>query len=432
MVAEELRDRPVWPADAVSRHPVEGLIPYAANARTHSAEQVGEIARSIEAFGFTVPVLVDEAGGIIAGHGRVMAAKKLGLADVPVMVASGWTDEQKRAYVLADNKIALNAGWDDDLLKAELAALSAANFDLGLTGFDAADLAGLGMGPVRGDPEETPEPPKIPVSQLGDIWLLGNHKVLCGDSTSADAVAQLLGDAKPHLMVTDPPYGVNYDPDWRNRADRANGKPYGARAVGLVQNDDRADWTEAYRLFPGGVAYVWHPPGARQVEFFNSLVAADFEIRMQVIWAKQQFPIGRGNYHVQHEPCWYAVRKGSTAHWQGSRKESTLWEIDKPVKSETGHSTQKPIECMRRPILNNSETGDAIYDPFLGSGTTLIAAEMEVRKCFGLELDPVYVDVIVQRWESFTGRIARLEADGRAFSEVAAERLPNDALQAAQ
>jgi DNA modification methylase len=249
----------------------------------------------------------------------------------------------------------------------------------------------------------------------------GRHRLLCGDATSAADVELALGGAKPHLMVTDPPYGVDYDPDWRNRADRANGKPYGARAIGRVSNDDRMDWREAWALFPGDVVYAWHPPGAMQVAHHAALVAADFEIRMQIIWAKQQFPIGRGNYHVQHEPCWYAVRKGKTAHWQGDRTQSTLWQIDKPVKSETGHSTQKPVECMKRPIENNSAAGDAVYDPFVGSGTTIIAAEMTGRACRALEINPVYVDVAVLRWQNFTGEQATL--DGRTFEQVKAARL---------
>jgi DNA modification methylase len=231
-------------------------------------------------------------------------------------------------------------------------------------------------------------------------------------------------------MVTDPPYGVNYDPDWRNRADRANGKPYGERAVGLVSNDERADWRDSYVLFPGDVAYVWHPPGARQVEFFESIVASGFDVRMQIIWAKSHFPIGRGNYHVQHEPCWYAVRKNATAHWSGDRKQTTLWQIDKPQKSETGHSTQKPVECMKRPIENNSSPGQAVYEPFSGSGTTIIAGEMTGRHIYAIELNPAYVDVAVTRWQNFTGATATLEETGETFVEVMARRRPSHPLTA--
>jgi DNA modification methylase len=407
-------------------------VPYARNARTHSPEQVDQIAASIREWGWTTPVLVDEAGGIIAGHGRVLAAKKLGIGEVPVMVAAGWSEAQKRAYVIADNKLALNAGWDNDLLKVEIGDLQSLNFDLGLTGFSLDEIGVITADKTEGltDPDEAPEPPADPVTEPGDVWVLGNHRLICGDSTSADVVAKLLGPVKPHLMVTDPPYGVNYDPDWRNRAARANGKPYGASAVGLVSNDERADWRDAYVLFPGDVAYVWHPAGARQVEFFESIVASGFEVRMQVIWAKSHFPIGRGNYHVQHEPCWYAVRKGATAHWSGDRKQTTLWQIDKPQKSETGHSTQKPVECMKRPIENNSSPGQAVYEPFSGSGTTIIAGEMTGRQIYAIELNPAYVDVAVTRWQNFTGATATLEETGETFVEAMARRRPSHPLTA--
>jgi len=289
------------------------------------------------------------------------------------------------------------------------------DFDLSLLGF--ADLdALLARGAGLTDPDDAPEAPAVPVSQPGDVWLLGRHRLVCGDCADADTVAAALNGVTPHLMVTDPPYGVEYDPDWRNRTDRANGKPYGARAVGKPVNDDRSDWSASYSLFPGDVAYVWVPPGPTQYNFWQTLMNSGFDIRMQIIWAKQQFPIGRGNYHVQHEGCLYAVRKNKTAHWTGSRTETTLWQIDKPVKSETGHSTQKPVECMKRPIENNSSPGQAVYEPFSGSGTTIIAAEMTGRACHAIELNPAYVDVAVLRWQAFTGEQA-VSPDGVPFDE---------------
>ena len=396
-----------WPADKVERWSIDRLVPYARNARTHSEAQIEQVAASIREWGWTNPVLVAEDGGIIAGHCRVLAGRQLGLAEVPVMLATGWSEAQKRAYVLADNQLALNAGWNPELLRLELSELKELDFDLGLIGFDDAQLAALTANPGLTDPDEVPEPPVEPISKLGEVWQLGRHRLLCGDATNAEDVARALGGVSPHLMVTDPPYGVDYDPDWRNRADRANGKPYGARAVGLVTNDDRVDWREAWALFPGDVAYAWHPPGAMQIAHYEALIAVGFEIRMQIVWAKQQFPIGRGNYHVQHEPCWYAVRKGKTAHWQGDRTQSTLWQIDKPTKSETGHSAQKPVECMKRPIENNSSPGQAVYDPFVGSGTTIIAAEMTGRACHAIEINPTYCDVTIERWQNFTGEKAR-------------------------
>lgn len=215
-------------------------------------------------------------------------------------------------------------------------------------------------------------------------------------------------------MVTDPPYGVEYDADWRNNALRADGTPITGRAVGKVLNDDRADWSEAWALFPGEVAYVWHAGGYSNV-VADSLVACGYKMYALIVWAKNHMVIGRGHYHHKHEPCWYAVKKGGTGHWQGDRKQTTLWEIDKPTKSESGHSTQKPVECMRKPIENNSAPGDSVYEPFSGSGTTIIAAEQTGRICYAMELAPAYVDVAVRRWQQFTGKRAVHAETGKEF-----------------
>lgn len=417
-----------WPATAIERRAVADLIPYARNSRTHSDAQVAQIAASIREWGWTNPVLIDDAGGIIAGHGRLMAARKLGIAEVPCVVARGWTEAQKKAYVIADNQLALNAGWDADMLKVELGELAELGFDLDLIGFDGDVLAGL-LAPegTEGltDPDEELEPPADPVTRTGDVWVLGRHRIICGDSTVATDVERVLAGVKPLLMVTDPPYGVEYDANWR--VDRGHGGK--GTAVGAVMNDDRADWREAWALFPGEVAYIWHAD-LRAKDVVDSLEAAGFVMRAQIIWAKSQFAMGRGDYHFQHEPCWYAVRKGGKGHWAGDRKQSTLWQIDKPQKSETGHSTQKPVECMERPIRNNSSPGQAVYEPFSGSGTTIIACERTGRACHAIELNPAYVDVAVTRWERFTGEAARLEGDGRTFAEVLAERLPAGAVRA--
>jgi ParB-like nuclease domain len=278
-------DREVgWPADQVERWPIDRLIPYAKNSRTHSEAQIAQLAASMKEWGWTNPVLADEEGGLIAGEGRLLAARQLGYTEVPVMVARGWSDAQKRAYVIADNQLALNAGWDRELLGLELGELKLGGFDLALTGFGELELGDLLADRTQGltDPDDAPEAPEHPVSRAGDLWLLGRHRLLCGDSTVATDVERVLGGVEPHLMVTDPPYGVNYDPKWRDQSLGTWSQP---RSVGTVQNDDRADWSDAYSLFPGEVAYVWHPAGARQVEFFNSLVACGFEIRMQIIWA---------------------------------------------------------------------------------------------------------------------------------------------------
>jgi DNA modification methylase len=405
---------------------VASLVPYARNSRTHSAQQVDKIAASIREFGFLNPIIVDGANGIVAGHGRVLAAQKLGLAELPVIEAAHLTEAQKRAYVIADNRLALDAGWDNDLLKIELQDLDAGGFDLSLTGFSLDEIGALMADPANEgltDPDAVPDAPAVPVTVLGDVWVLGRHRIVCGSSTEADTVDKVLAGVKPHLMVTDPPYGVEYDPAWRGKAKRSDGKrtSLGVHATGKVENDDNADWSEAWALFPGDVAYVWHA-GLFAGTVADSLAESGFQLRSQIIWAKSNFAIGRGDYHWHHEPCWYAVRKGATGHYAGDRKQTTLWQIPKPQKSETGHSTQKPIECMKRPIENNSSPGQAVYEPFSGSGTTIIAAEMTGRACYAIELNPAYVDVAVTRWQDFTGQTAALEGDGRTFAELQDER----------
>ena len=393
------------------------LIPFARNSRTHSDAQVAQIAASIKEFGWTNPILVDGQNGIIAGHGRLAAARKLGMTEVPVIVLDHLTDAQKRALVIADNKLALNAGWDTDLLSSEIAGLGEDGFDLSILGFNDDELAALLAEKTEGltDPDDVPEPPAEPVSVLGDVWLLGKHRIVCGDSTDADVVAKCLNGVEPHLMVTDPPYGVEYDPAWREKA----GVAASGSAKGKVLNDDKADWREAWALFPGDVAYVWHA-GLFAGVVGDSLAACDFHLRSQIIWDKGQLVLSRGDYHWEHEPCWYAVKKGAKGHWAGDRKQTTIWHIPKPKKNETGHGTQKPVECMKRPIENNSSPGQAVYEPFSGSGTTIIAGEMTGRSIHAIELNPAYVDVAVKRWQDFTGQEARHEATGRTFAEMAA------------
>ena len=383
------------------------LIPYASNSRTHSEEQVAQIAASIREFGFTNPILTDGKNGIIAGHGRLEAARLLGINEVPTIELAYLTPAQRKAYIIADNKLALNAGWDIETLQAELEGLQELDFDLSLLGFDESELAGL-LDTNEGltDPDAIPDNVE-PTSVLGDVWTLGRHRIVCGDCTDADVVAKCLDGVEPHLMVTDPPYGVNYDPAWR--AEAGVNKAGLGTAVGAVMNDDQADWREAWVLFPGDVAYVWHA-GIHAHEVAESLLSVDLVIRTQIIWNKSSMILGRGDYHWKHEPCWYAVRKGMLGGYVGGRKQTTVWDIDKPRKSETGHSTQKPVECMKRPIENNSSPGQAVYEPFSGSGTTIIAAEMTGRCCYAIELNPAYVDIAVKRWEDFTGEKAVRDA----------------------
>ena len=401
--------------------PLARLRPYAKNAKTHGAEQVAKIAASMAEFGWTVPVLVDGAGEVVAGHGRILAAEQLGLTKVPVIVLDHLSESQRRAYRIADNKLTELGGWDSTLLGEELRDLMGESFDLSLTGFDDGEvarlLAGLDRTEAQGDENAIPEPPAVPVSRRGDLWRLGSHRLLCGDATVAADVARLLDGVVPLLMVTDPPYGVSYDPAWRNAAGAST-----TMRTGKVMNDDRADWREAWALFPGDVAYVWH--GAlHATTVAESLEVAGFGIRSQIIWAKDRLVLSRGDYHWQHEPCWYAVRKTAQGHWAGDRKQTTLWPIaNRDQDAETVHGTQKPVECLRRPILNNASPGQAVYDPFLGSGTTIIAAETTARVAYGIELDPAYVDVAVARWQAFTGRVAVRDGDGVTFAEAQAQR----------
>jgi DNA modification methylase len=419
-----------WPADQIRRWPVDRLLPYAKNARLHTAADVKIIAASIRKFGFTNPILIGPDGTIIAGHGRVLAAKLLSLTEVPVMIAEGWSDEEKRAYCIADNQIAARASWDLEQLQNEISSLVKAEFDVGLLGFDTGALDELMKSvtqKITGDPEAVPAVPANPVTQPGDVWHLGRHRLACGDCTDCDTVATAMGGLNPSLMVTDPPYGVNYDPSWRAKA---TGK--GIRATGKVLNDDRADWREAWTLFPGDVAYVWHA-GLHSGVVADSLVAVGFTLRSQIIWAKNHFTLGRSDYHWQHETCLYVVREGARSHWASDRKQSTLWEITgnnatNPDREKVwGHGTQKPVEAMKRPIEHNSVPGDVIYDPFLGSGTTLIAAEMIGRTCVGLELSPAYADVIIRRWQEYTGEMAVREADGKTFAELSPPTAEGDA-----
>lgn len=401
--------------------PIDKIIPYARNARKIPPKAVDKVAHSIQTFGWRQPVVVDGAGVIICGHTRWLAARKLGLERVPVHQADNLTPAQVKAYRLMDNRSHQETDWDFDLLGEELFELRDLEMDLNLTGFDPHEIDTLLLAGADDDERanQVPELPENPVTVPGDLWLCGPHRALCADATAPDAVARLLGDTMPLLMVTDPPYGVEYEPQWRERAGLGR-----QRQVGVVCNDDRVDWSAAYRLFPGDVAYVWHA-GVHAVAVALSLVASDFQIRSQIVWAKQHFALSRGHYHWQHEPCWYAVRKAHKANWCGDRTQSTIWEVanlnsfgGNRLETPTGHGTQKPVELMRRPIVNHTQRGNTVYDPFLGSGTTLIAAQQIERICYGIDIDPRYVDVAVERWEQFSGELAKLAANGQTIQQV--------------
>ena len=384
---------------------------------------VDAIRASISANGFYGALVVQRSTGyILAGNHRFMAAQAEGLDKVPVIYVDA-SDEDSKAILVGDNRLSDLAENDPALLAALLQAIQAREQGLTGTGYSDDDLAELLAAGIDGDEslegeDEVPETPEKPVSRPGDLWVLGSHRLICGDATVATDVERLLGPVKPLLMVTDPPYGVEYDPSWRNKAGAT-----ATKRTGKILNDDRSDWREAWALFPGDVAYVWH--GAlHAATVAESLEIAGFNVRSQIIWAKDRLVLSRGDYHWQHEPCWYAVKKTGKGHWAGDRKQTTLWQIaNRDQDAKTIHGTQKPVECMRRPILNNSSPGQAVYEPFMGSGTTLIAAESTGRVCYGVELNPAYVDVAIARWQNITGQKARLVDDGRSFGGLKDERL---------
>jgi DNA modification methylase len=405
--------------------PIDQIRPYAGNPRKVPQSAIDKVAASIKEYGFRQPIVIDRHGVIIAGHTRWLAARKLGLDRVPVHVAEGLTPAQVRAYRLMDNRSHQETDWEPDLLKLEIMELKELSFDLGLTGFEPREIDELLVGTDdEAAANAAPELPSRPVTIRGDLWQCGGNRILCGDSTSADDVAHLLGEARPLLMSTDPPYGVGYQPEWREQAGLGM-----QRQTGKIPNDDRVDWRAAWHLFPGNILYIWHS-ALHAAEVALGIEAAGFEIRSQIIWAKPHFVLSRGSYHWQHEPCWFAVRKGQRSNWRGDRTQSTLWQVaslnpfggQNHEETATGHAAQKPLELMRRPILNHTEPGDVVYDPFLGSGTTLIAAEQTGRICYGVDIASAYVDVSVLRWQVLTGRSAMLDGDGRSFDEVMAQR----------
>jgi DNA modification methylase len=369
-----------------------------ANVRRHGEKNLDAIKASLSRFGQQKPIVVDADGIVRAGNGTLMAAKALGWPEVTI-VRTALKGAEATAYAIADNRTAELAEWDDDALAQTLAALQIEDEELAkATGFDDADIDAM-LAPDDVTEDEVPEPPVDPITKPGDLWLLGEHRLLCGDSTSGPDVARLLDGAVPALMVTDPPYGVEYDPEWRMDA----GLTGNTARMGKVMNDDRADWTEAWKLFPGDVAYVYHA-GVFASTVQQSLERAGFAIRAQIIWAKDRLALSRGDYHWQHEPCWYAVREGGKGHRTDDRTQTTLWSIPARDDAGHGHGTQKPVECMERPVRNH--LADLVYKPFAGSGTTVIACERTGRTCMAMELDPGYCDVIVKRWETLTGKKA--------------------------
>jgi len=384
---------------------VDKLIPYAKNSRTHSPEQVGQIAASIKEFGFRNPILVDGVG-IIAGHGRLLAAQKLGLDKVPTLDCSDMTESQKKAYIIADNKLAMNAGWDTAMLSIEMKDLEDEGFDLTLLGFDDKELNAL-LQPeiVEGltDEDAVPDTPLEPKTKLGDVYILGNHRLMCGDSCSVTDMDKLVNDRQVDMWLTDPPYNVAYE-----------GKTKDALTI---QNDSMSD--DGFRQFlrdayvtadivmkAGAVFYIWHAD-SEGYNFRGAAHDAGWKVRQCLIWKKSTMVMGRQDYHWKHEPCLYGWKEGAGHLWATDRKQTTILEFDKPNRNKE-HPTMKPVELFEYQMLNNTKGGDIVLDSFGGSGTTMIAAEKHGRHAYLMELSPAYCDVIVKRWEDFTGKKAIL------------------------
>ena len=396
--------------------PIDSLIPYARNAKQHSDAQVAQIAASIREFGWGAPILVDGQNNVIAGHGRLLAARKLGMTDVPVVPLEHLTDTQRRALILADNKIGENASWEDELLGIELAELKEAGFDLGLTGFSPEEwealIAGDNATDGLTDDDAVPEVTETPISKTGDVWLLGEHKLLCGDATKSEDYQTLLGDELVDMTFTDPPYNVNY-------ANTAKDKMRGTNRP--ILNDNLGDGFGAFLVaacqniltVTKGAVYI--AMSSSELDTLQSAFrTAGGKWSTFIIWAKNTFTLGRADYQRQYEPILYGWRDGTDHFWCGARDQGDVWNIKKPQKNDL-HPTMKPVELVERAVRNSSKTQDIVLDPFGGSGTTLIACEKTGRRARLIELDPQYVDVIVRRWQDYTGQAAKRASDGATF-----------------
>ena len=410
--------------------PTDSLIPYARNSRTHSDAQVAQVAGSIREFGFTNPVLIDSQDGIIAGHGRVLAALKLKMDSVPCIRLSHLTETQRKAYIIADNKLALNSGWDTEMLLLEFSDLEAAEFDMELLGFSDEELDAMKPEQIQEgltDEDFVPEVQPDPISKLGDVWLLGKHRVMCGDSTSIDSVEALMAGGVADQLITDPPYnvalGMNETP--------AEAKKRNRRTDGLtVMNDEMSD--DDFRQFlrdafvaadavmkEGAVFYIWHAD-SEGYNFRGACKDIGWKVRQCLIWKKSSLVMGRQDYHWKHEPCLYGWKEGSGHLWAADRKQTTILEFDKPSRNGV-HPTMKPVDLIEYQVLNNTKGSDVVLDLFGGGGSTLIACEKTGRHARLMELDPKYVDVIVRRWQEFTGKQATHAATGATFDEIAAD-----------
>jgi len=398
------------------------LIPYANNSRMHSDEQVAQIAASIREFGFTNPLLIDESNGIIAGHGRLLAARLLGMESVPCIVLTGLTEAQKKALVIADNKLALNADWDEELLAAEIERLVELDFDTSLLGFDDDEIEALLANAIEEtegltDPDDVPDVEEHPVSVHGDVWVLGRHKVLCGDSTNIEDVSRIAPPESVDCLITDPPYNVAYE-----------GKTKDAMTIANDAMDDAAFRqflvdafiTANMTIKPGGAFYIWHAD-SEGFNFRGACRDVGWTVRQCLIWVKNTMVLGRQDHQWRHEPCLYGWKDGAPHKWCSDRKQTTVLEFNKPARNGE-HPTMKPVDLIEYQIRNSTEKGDVVLDLFGGSGSTLIACEKSARNARIVEIDPKYVDVIIRRWQKFTGKQAVLESTGQTFDDVDADR----------
>nr|DAH78745.1 MAG TPA: adenine specific DNA methyltransferase [Caudoviricetes sp.] len=396
--------------------PVADLIPYARNSRTHNEEQIAQIMASIKEFGFTNPILVGGDNVIIAGHGRLLAAQRLGLKEVPVIRLPDLTETQRKALVIADNKIALNAGWDEEMLALEMKELEESDFNLDILGFSEDELKelenfGEPQTDAKSEEDEIPEAPVEPITKRGDVWILGEHRLMCGDTTMFDDVRKLMRDDRAAMIFTDPPYNVNYGSTMKDSI-RYHAGTLGGRKI---MNDNLGDGFPQFLtdslsnllMFCHGAAYVCMSSSELHT-LYNAFIAAGGKWSTFIIWAKNTFTLGRADYQRQYEPILYGWNADKPHYWCGDRDQSDVWEYNKPVKNDL-HPTMKPVELVERAVLNSSKSGDIVLDGFGGSGSTLIACEKNNRKARLMELDPKFCDVIVKRWEDYTGKKAVLQ-----------------------
>lgn len=401
----------------IDTFPVADLKPYAQNARSHSASQIQQIANSIDEFGFVNPILVAQDHSIIAGHARLRAAVQLGMSEVPVIVLGHLSETQRRALVLADNQLTLNAVWDETMLRAELAALQAERFDLNLTGFDEQELNRLLAAEdpeALADPDEPPALSVAPVSRPGDLWVLGEHRLLCGDATDRDAVDAVMGGQAAAMIFTDPPYGVAYEGKTPGKLTIAND------ALGEKFYDFLLSACRVMVELSQGAIYICMSSSELHT-LFTAFTGAGGHWSTFLIWSKHHFTLGRSDYQRQYEPILYGWPEGRKHYWRGDRDQGDVWSIIRPVANRE-HPTMKPVELVERALQNSSRFGDLVLDPFAGSGTTLIACHRRQRRARLLEIDPRYVDVICRRWQQFSGKSAVLDGDGRSFEQIAESR----------